>query len=70
MLGRCKFSFEELVEALRHFDEKILTEQLVRSFLSFVPTAEEALAIRSFDGDISMLGKPELFFHHASLNVE
>ena len=69
MLGRCKFTFEELVEALRNYDEKILTEQLVRSFLSFIPTPEEAQAIQSFQGDVSSLAKPETFFYHASCEL-
>ncbi|RKP18738.1 FH2-domain-containing protein, partial [Rozella allomycis CSF55] len=62
MLGRIKYTFVELKEAIFKVDENILTEQLVKQFLNFIPTEEEKTSLQEFKEKTDNLGKAELFF--------
>ena len=72
MLGRLKHTFAELREAVFQLDDTMLTEQLLKQFLNFVPTAEELALLNDHhrnnsnsngNGEVEMpLGRPELFF--------
>ncbi|KAJ3108390.1 Dishevelled associated activator of morphogenesis 2 [Phlyctochytrium bullatum] len=75
MLGRIRFKFSELRDAVLSVNEAVLTEQIVKQFLGFVPTEEEMGLIRDYldDGSagsveekIKELGKAEQFFHEMS----
>ncbi|KAJ1557054.1 hypothetical protein HK405_000969, partial [Cladochytrium tenue] len=78
MLSRVKVPFKDLREAVLAGDDAILPDALVRQFLQFVPTEDEAASIRAHvdrdaqtqqekDGRLRSLGKAEQFFYEMSL---
>jgi hypothetical protein len=68
MLGRIKIPFSELRTAILEVNENILTETIVKQFLQFIPTKEEASLIQEFLGPkpedkLEDLGRAENFYH-------
>lgn len=62
MLGSFKkYSFKQLYMAIITCNESILTENMVKQFLNYVPTAEEIGLLESYDGDFDKLARPEQF---------
>jgi hypothetical protein len=61
MLGRLKYSFQDLRKAVLSIDSEILTEQTIRQFLQFVPTAEEVGALAKYKDSSVNLAKAESF---------
>ncbi|KAI9293249.1 hypothetical protein K502DRAFT_366874 [Neoconidiobolus thromboides FSU 785] len=62
MLGSLKsHTFVELKNAVLTVDDTILTENIVKQFLNFVPTEEEVALLTGFDGEYDNLARPEQF---------
>ncbi|KAJ3217043.1 Dishevelled associated activator of morphogenesis 2 [Dinochytrium kinnereticum] len=74
MLGRVRHKFSEIRDAVLSVNETILTENIVKQFISFIPTDEEIGVIRDYieDGSgnpaarLKELGKAEQFFYEMS----
>ena len=62
MLSRVKPKFSELREAILEVKDDIITEQMIKQFLNFVPTTEEAELLAEHESNYEQLGKPEQFF--------
>ena len=63
MLSSIKIPLEEVKQALEIFDaHHVLTEEQLEGIANFVPTAEEAAAVKAYEGDRSMLYKADRFF--------
>ena len=60
MLGRLKYTFEEVREAILTMSDVVLSESLVKSFLAFVPTQEETSALSKIK-TIENVAKSDLF---------
>ncbi|KAJ3097871.1 hypothetical protein HDU97_004491 [Phlyctochytrium planicorne] len=74
MLGRIKHKFSEIRTAVLSVNETILTENIVKQFVAFIPTDEEIGLIKDYveDGSgnsaerLNSLGKAEQFFYEMS----
>ncbi|KAK9720522.1 hypothetical protein K7432_004102 [Basidiobolus ranarum] len=63
MLTRLKqYTFEEIRLAILGMNETIITEQLLKQFLSFIPTAEEKGLLAEFKDNTENLANPDRFF--------
>lgn len=66
MLGRVKVAFPELKTAIMEMNEDILNENMIKQFLQFIPTDEDATLIRDFvkndEAKVSDLARAEQFF--------
>ena len=61
MLSRIKLSFTEIKEAILRVDTSIVNEEMLKQFLSFIPTAEDREILEDYENPIN-LGKAERFF--------
>lgn len=62
MLARIPYSFQEIKSALFEMDESKLTEQLLKSFLTYCPTSEELSILAAYRGKVEELSKADRFF--------
>lgn len=61
MLSRMKCSFYEIRKAILQMDQAVLTEQMVKQFLQYIPTAEEIGMLSVYKDDCSSLAKSDAF---------
>jgi hypothetical protein len=62
MLRGLKLSPTEIKNAILDFNEKVLSEDALRSMRDFVPTPEELQMIKEYPGDKNDLADAEKFF--------
>lgn len=63
MLARIRhYTLDEIRTAILQVDETVLTEQTVKQFLAFVPTAEEKGKLTAYTDNPEALAKGDRFF--------
>lgn len=67
MLGRIKLPFPEIRSAILKMDDDLLSENMIKQFLQYIPTKDELELINEYVGGdeekVSDLGKPEQFYY-------
>lgn len=61
MLGRLKCNFYDIRKAILQMDQNVLTEQMVKQFLQYIPTPEEIGMLAVYKDDNSSLAKADAF---------
>lgn len=61
-LARFKIQAESIRDAILAMDEKLLNSERLPQIIKCAPTPEEAELVKSYDGDVSVLGNTEKFF--------
>eukprot|EP01105_Mastigella_eilhardi_P025736 TRINITY_DN7103_c0_g1_i1.p1 TRINITY_DN7103_c0_g1~~TRINITY_DN7103_c0_g1_i1.p1 ORF type:complete len:1132 (-),score=394.00 TRINITY_DN7103_c0_g1_i1:63-3458(-) len=61
VIGRIKIAYAEVVRAIMHLDEKILSPEFVSGLLKVVPTPEETEQLKQYPDSPATLDKPEQF---------
>ncbi len=60
-LARIKLSYEEIKQKVAAFDDGAFTVEQLKALLEFLPTEEESMSLKRYDGDTSMLGLAEKY---------
>lgn len=62
MLARIKYSYDQIKNLLLSMDEVKLSVENLKSLKQYVPTDDEINLLKSYDGDIELLGTVEKYF--------
>lgn len=63
MLARFRMPYNEIANAILCIDKNILSIEKLQALIRFAPEHEELNLIRSYEGDINILGDAERYFH-------
>ncbi|CAK4617136.1 hypothetical protein AeMF1_012017 [Aphanomyces euteiches] len=61
-LSRFRMTPKDIRQAIVLLDEKILTLERIQSLAAMVPTGDEMELVKTYEGDVALLGETEKFF--------